>query len=121
MIYAWIETFNGQVVPSSWEAIGAAKLLGSPVVAIIFGKNASAVAADAAIYGADQQIVSEDATLEQFRLEPYAALLAKLVQANAPEAIVAVGTSRARELLAAAAADTNSGLLTEVTELEKQA
>ena len=120
MIYAWIETFNGQVVPSSWEAIGAAKLIGSPVVAVIFGKNASAIAADAALHGADQQIVSEDATLEQFRLEPYAALLAKLVSDNKPEAVVAVGTSRARELLAAAAADTNSGLLSEVTELEKQ-
>lgn len=121
MIYAWIETFNGHAVPSSWEAIGAAKLIGSPVVAVIFGKNASAIAADAAMHGADQQIVCEDATLEHFRLEPYAALLAKLVQENKPQAVVAVGTSRARELLAAAAADTDSGLLTEVTEIEAQA
>jgi electron transfer flavoprotein alpha subunit len=120
MIYAWVENFNGKAVPSSWEALGAARQIGEPVVALVFGKNAQALAAEAAQHGATEQIVCEDVTLEHFRLEPYAALLAKLVRENKPQGLVAVATSRARELFAAAAADTDSGLFTEVTELSTQ-
>jgi electron transfer flavoprotein alpha subunit len=123
-VYTWIETFNGHAVPSSWEALGAGRTLADslkvPLTALIFGKNANAIAATAATYGADSAIVCEDTTLESFRLEPYAALLIKLVNENKPKVVIAVGTSRARELLAASAADTDSSLLTEVIELELQ-
>lgn len=121
-VYVWIETFNGQPVSSSWEALGAGRLvadkLGVPLTALVFGENAAAVAAESGSHGADKAIVCEDATLNGFRLEPYAALLTKLVQDNAPKAVVAIGTARGRELLAASSADTDSGLLTEATSLE---
>ena len=121
-VYVWIETFDGSANPTSWEALGAGRTLADgfsvPLTALVFGENASAVANDAAKYGADKSIVCEDATLKDFRLEPYAALLTKLVQDNAPKAVVAVGTNRGRELLAASAADTDSGMLTEATEIE---
>ena len=39
---------------------------------------------------------------------------------NQPKVVLAVGSSRGRELLAASAADTDNGLLTEVTELDLQ-
>jgi electron transfer flavoprotein alpha subunit len=123
-VYTWIETFNGHAVPSNWEALGAGRTLADglkiPLVALVFGKNANTTAATAATYGADSAIVSEDATLDGFRLEPYAALLTKLVNENKPKVVIAVGTSRARELLAASAADTDSSMLTEVIELELQ-
>ncbi|MAS35895.1 MAG: electron transfer flavoprotein subunit alpha [Anaerolineaceae bacterium] len=123
-VYVWVETFNGQPNPASWEALGAGRTLaakaGVPLTALIFGENAAQVAATAAQYGADSAIICEDATLSGFRLEPYAALLTKMVEANQPVAVLAVGTSRARELLAASAADTNGGLLTEVTEFTAQ-
>jgi electron transfer flavoprotein alpha subunit len=123
-IYAWIETFNGEPVHVSWEALGAgrelANTLGLPLTALVFGQNATQVAQEAAQYGADSVIVADDPTLNDFRLEPYAALLTKLVQDNAPKFVLAVGTSRARELLAASAADTDSGLLTEVSNMELQ-
>jgi electron transfer flavoprotein alpha subunit len=121
-VFVWIETFNGKALPSSWEALGAGKhiasKLGVTVTALVFGESAEAVANEAAQYGADKVLVSSDATLSGFRLEPYAALLSKLVEEQKPKAVVAIGTSRGRELLAASAADTNSGVLTEVTSLE---
>jgi len=120
-VFVWIETHDGQANPTSWEALGAGKTLadgfGGPLVALVFGTNAEAVAADAAKYGAAKAIISTDDTLAQFRLEPYAALLTKLVQDNSPKVVLAVGTSRARELLAASAADTDSGMMTEAVEL----
>lgn len=117
-VFVWIETFKGKVLPVSWEALGAGKLLGvTPVTALVFGENASAAAAEAFTYGADKAIVCEDATLNDFRLEAYAALLTKLVQEGAPKAVIAGATSRGRELLAASAADTDSPMLGDVLSL----
>jgi electron transfer flavoprotein alpha subunit len=121
-VYAWIETVEGKVNSSSWEALGAGKTLaetfGVPLVALVFGPGAAEIGAEAGKYGAAQSLVCDDATLKDFRLEPFAALLAKLVQDNAPKAVVAVGTSRGRELLAAAVADTDSTLLSEVIDMQ---
>mgnify|MGYP005841369533 CR=1 FL=1 len=121
-VFVWIETFNGQATPTSWEALGAGRLiadqLGVPLAALVFGEGAGAVAAEAGQYGANQALICEDATLHGFRLEPYAALLTRLVTERQPRVVLAVGTARARELLAASAADTDSSLLTEVISLE---
>lgn len=120
-IYVWIETYEGKAALTSWEALAAGRKLadgmGVPVTALVFGKGAADVANEAGQYGADKAIVCDDATLGDFRLEPYAALLTKLVQDNGPKVVLAIGTSRARELLAASAADTDSGLITEGTDL----
>jgi electron transfer flavoprotein alpha subunit len=123
-VYVWIETFEGQPTSTSWEALGAgrklADSLGLPLTALIFGENAPEVATQAGHYGADTALVAEDPTLHGFRLEAYAALLTSLVQAHQPKIVLAVSSSRSRELLAASAADTDSGLLTEVTDFALQ-
>ncbi len=120
-VFVWIETFNGQPVITSWEALGAGKTLadglGTTVTAVVFGENASAVAKQAAEFGASKVVVAEDATLKDFRVEAYASLLTKLVNDNSPKVVLAVGTNRGRELLSASAADTDSGMITEGTEL----
>ncbi len=120
-VYTWVEVFNGKAIPASWEALAAGRMLadafGVPLTAVVFGTNAGAVAAEAAQYGANKALVCDDATLKDYRLEPYAALLSKLVQENAPKAVVAAATSRGRELLAASAADTDSPLLSDVLKL----
>lgn len=120
-VFVFVETVDGVVNNVSWEALGAgstiAESLGTDVTALVFGSNASAVAEEAGHYGANKAIICEDATLETFRLEPYADLLTKLVADHTPEAVIAVATSRGRELMAASAADTDSGLITEAIEL----
>lgn len=120
-VFVFVETFDGSANAVSWEALGAAKIVadafGTDITALVFGTNAAAVATQAGHYGADKAIVCDDVTLEIFRLEPYAALLTKLVEEQSPQAVIAVSTNRARELLAASAADTNSGLVTEAIEL----
>ena len=120
-VFVWIETVEGKASPTSWEALGAgttiASGLGTDVTALVFGENAEAVAKEAAQYGANKVIVSTDATLKAWRVEAYAALLTKLVQDNSPQAVIAVGTSAARELLASSAADTDSAMLTDAVEV----
>lgn len=116
-VFVYVESFDGAASSVSWEAIAAAKTaadaFGTDITALVFGKNAGEIAKQAGHYGADKAIVCEDATLENYRLEPYAALLTKLAEDNSPEAVFAVSTSQARELLAASAADTDSGMVSE--------
>ena len=120
-VFVWIETFEGRGSSSSWEALAAgrrlADALGLGLTALVFGENAAALGAAAGQYGADQAIVSEDDSLSAYRLEPYAALLTRLVQQHKPTMVIAVASNRGRELLASSAADVGAGLISEAIDL----
>lgn len=84
-IFVWIEQFQGQPATASWEAIGAARRLtgelGGSVTACLFGgEGIQPLAQEAISYGADTVLLAEDGTLADFRVEPYAALLAQVVR-----------------------------------------
>src|SRR4030042_3137027 len=121
-LWVFIDQFKGQALPTSWEGIGAAKMLseqlGAGITAVIFGKNIEAIAADAVKYGADQVFLAYDATLEDYLSEPYTALLAKLARDSSPDVILFPTTTRGRELAAMAAIDLNTGVLADVVGLE---
>ncbi len=124
-VFVWIDHFRGKPLNAAWEALGAgrtvAAALGVPVTALVFGKGVDSVVAEAFHYGADKVLKADDATLADYRLEPYAALLGKLVAESQPQVVLAGASTRGRELLAAAAADANAGLLADVTELAVEA
>lgn len=123
-LWVFIDQFKGQALPTSWEGIGAAKTLaeqlGAGITAVIFGKNVEAIAADAFKYGADEVFLADDSTLEDYRSEPYTALLAKLARDSSPDVILFPTTTRGRELAAMAAIDLNTGVLADVVALEVQ-
>ena len=117
-VFVFIETFGGRAVPSSWEALGAAKSLAAQldgdVTALVFGEKAQEIAAEAGRLGAASAIVCDDDSLAEYRLETYAALLSQLVAERKPRVALAVASNRGRELLACAAGDTNSGMISDV-------
>jgi electron transfer flavoprotein alpha subunit len=121
-IWVFIDQFKGQALPTSWEGIGAAKylasLLGGGVTALVFGKGVDAVAAEAFQYGADEVLLADDATLDDYRCEPFTALVAKLAGDAKPEVILFPTTTRGRELAAMSAIDLNTGVLPDVVALE---
>jgi len=121
-IWVYIDQFKGEALPTSWEGIGAAKILaeqlGGGITALIFGNNVEAIASQAFQYGADEVLLAEDASLEDYRSEPYTALLAKLASESSPEVILFPTTTRGRELSAMAAIDLNTGVLPDVIGLE---
>ena len=121
-IWVYIDQFKGEALPTSWEGIGAAKTLagqpGGGITALIFGKNVEAIAAEAFSYGADEVFLADDASLEDYRAEPYTALLAKLAGDSSPEVILFPTTTRGRELAAMAAIDLNTGVLADVIGFE---
>ncbi|KXK48925.1 MAG: electron transfer flavoprotein subunit alpha/FixB family protein [Anaerolineae bacterium] len=120
-VLVWIETEGGKAKPTSWEAVGAGKLIadgfGVGVTAVVLGENAAGVAQEALKFGASSALACDDPTLTTYRFEAYAPILSKLVADRSPKALVAVATAAGRELAAAVAADTDSAILSEVVEL----
>ena len=123
-IWVYIDQFNGEAIPSSWEAVGAARLLadqfGGGVTAVVAGVQVKDAAELAVQYGADQVYFCDDATLKDFRAEPYASLLSGLAKEHQPEVILFPTTSRGRELAGMVAVDLKTGVLPDVTALEIQ-
>jgi electron transfer flavoprotein alpha subunit len=123
-VWVYIDQFNGEAIPSSWEAIGAARMLadqiGGGVTAIIAGSEVQQLGEQAIQFGADQVFLCDDGTLQEFRAEPYASLLSGLAEEHQPEVILFPTTSRGRELAAMVAVDLKTGVLPDVTALEVQ-
>ncbi len=117
-VFAWIETFAGAAIPSSWEALGAAKSIAAAfntdVSVIVLGQNAEAIAKEAGYYGAGNAFICDEQTLAKYRPEAYAPFLSNLVKEQQPVAVVSVASNRGRELFASAAVDTAGGLISEV-------
>lgn len=118
MIFVWAEHFEGKLVQASREALGLATQLDGDVTALIFGQGVDDVVQEAFHYGASKVIKADDATLADFRPEPYIALLAKLASDQPPDFVVAAATTRGREVLGGASADLDTGLLHDVTEVQ---
>ncbi len=120
-VFVWVESFAGRALPSSWEALAAANALAADldcaVTALVFGEQAQAIASTAADYGAREAICCSDASLTAYRHETYAALLSQLVAERKPKAVLAIASNRGRELLASAAGDSGSGMISDVIEL----
>jgi len=121
-VFVWIEQYKGKVASASWEATGLARRLadqlGGRVTACVFGGLGVAPLAQEAIsYGADTVLLAEDATLADFRVEPYTALLARSVREAGPAAVLIGATFRGRELGPALAVDLDTGCIADCTAL----
>ncbi len=121
-ILVWIETFKGNAVPVSYECLGEAKKIanGGKVTAAVFGENATAIAHEAITLGADQVCVCEDATLAEYRAEPFTALLAKLAADLKPEVIMMGASTRGRDISSGLAVDLEAGAIADCIALEEQ-
>ncbi len=121
-VWVWVEQEGGRAHPVSWELLGQARKMAQalevPVSAVVMGSEVETLAGQAIAYGADTVYLADDPTLGVFRLEPYVALLVKLVQEGRPEILLLGATTRGRDLSAAAAADLGTGLAADCTGLE---
>ena len=113
----YVDHFNDEVQPASWEALGLAKSLGS-AEAVVFGSGVEAVVKAAFEHGADEVFVADDASLADYRAEPYASTLSQLASAQGPDLILFPTTARTRELAAMSAVDLNTGVLTDIAGFE---
>jgi len=121
-ILVWIETFKGSAVPVSYECLGEARKLanGGSVTAAVFGEKAVTIASEAITFGADKAIVCEDATLVEYRAEPYIALLAKVATDLKPDVIMAGASTRGRDVSSGLAVELEAGAIADCIAIEEQ-
>jgi electron transfer flavoprotein alpha subunit len=123
-VWVYIDQFKGEPIAASWESLTAAWNLagsfGGGVTAIVAGSGVKGVAEQAVQFGADEVFFADDASLADFRAEPYASLVSNLAKEHKPEVILFPTTTRGRELAAMVAVDLNTGVLPDVTALEVQ-
>jgi electron transfer flavoprotein alpha subunit len=116
-VLVWIEPED----TIAWEALGAARTaadeLGGQLVALVLGENTDHLSADAIRYGADSVLTADDATLKNFRLEPYAAIVTQLVQEHQPALLLMGASNAGLELSAYVAAKLGVGLAPNCTSL----
>ncbi len=121
-VWVFIDQFKGEAHASAWEVVGAGKelagMLGGGVTAVVAGSGVKGVADEAFHYGVSEVLLADDASLADFRAEPYASLVSSLAKEHQPEAILFPTTSRGRELAAMVAVDLNTGVMPDAMALE---
>ena len=121
-IWAYIDHFKGEPLMPSWEAIGAARMLaeklGGEVAAVVLGSGMDMVVQSAFDYGADKVIVADDATLADYRPEPYVETLAKAAAEHSPAVILFPTTTRGRELAAMTGAALDAGVIADIIAMD---
>lgn len=121
-IWAYIDQFQGQVLPASWEALSVARSLadkdGGQVGALVLGQDVGAIADEAGAYGADVVQVADSEELADFRPEAYADVIGKLATEAQPDVILFPTNSRSREIAGMLAVDLEAGVLIDVIEIE---
>jgi len=120
-VFVWIEQFKGEPLSLSWEVLGKARELadarGTRAAAIVLGHDVEDIAQQAISYGADTVYLADDATLADFRADPYAAVIKRLVEEYQPAIMLWGGTSRGRDLAAAVGADLGVGVAVDCLDL----
>jgi electron transfer flavoprotein alpha subunit len=114
----YIDHFKGEVQPASWEALGLAKKFGT-AGAVLFGSNLAGLVKTAFEFGADEVLFADDPGLTDYRAEAYASTFSALANVQKPDLLLLPTTSRTRELAAMMAIDLNTGVLVDVTALDK--
>lgn len=121
-VWVYIDQFKGKATPASWEALGAGQMLagalGGGVTAVVLGGGVAEVAKEAFEHGANSVMLCDDPTLAEFRVEPYAATLAKAAAEARPEVIVGPTNARVRETFGWASVELGTGVIVDATAIE---
>src|SRR4051812_19685671 len=109
---------GGGVRKTTLAALTAARGLGEPSAVVIAAPGSAAGVKDAlAEYGAATVYVAESADIDDYLVAPKAEVLAQLVGEKSPAAVVIPSSPEGKEVAARLAVKTDSGFLTDVTEI----
>ena len=109
---------GGGVRKTTLEALTAARALGEPSAVVVGAPGTASGVTDAlAEYGAQKVYVAEAPEVDEFLVAPKAEVLAQLVGSASPAAVVIPSSPEGKEVAARLAVKTDSGFLTDVTEI----
>ncbi|MFA7109162.1 MAG: electron transfer flavoprotein subunit alpha/FixB family protein [Sphaerochaetaceae bacterium] len=121
-ILVFVEQTKGKIHNVTFELLNKASELASvinqPVYALMIGKTVANNAEELFCYGADRVFSYEDEALENFLIEPYAAVFEDFINKYKPTAILVGATNIGRSLAPRVAARFKTGLTADCTALE---
>jgi electron transfer flavoprotein alpha subunit len=121
-VWVWVEQFQGQVCPISWEMMGKgrqlADTLSTSLTACVLGDGVAEIAQEAIAYGADRVFLIDHPSLGTCRTRPYAECLVHLAQDHRPGIFLLGASSRGRDLAGAVATELHTGLTADCTGLD---
>ena len=124
-ILVLLEHRGGELKTASLQALSTARRLadatGDTVIALALGSTAASSAEAAGAHGADRLLAVQDATLDLYEPEVYAATLADAARTSAADTVLLAGTSLGRDVAARTCARLGTGLLSDVVELTRTA
>ena len=110
------EHSDGSVKKVTTELLTAARRLGSPSV-VWTGAGAQEAKEKLAEFGAEKVYVADSADLADYVVAPKAELLAQLVSATSPTAVLIAGSAEGKEVAGRLAVKTGSGVLTDAVDV----
>ncbi|MFH1864705.1 MAG: electron transfer flavoprotein subunit alpha [Candidatus Eisenbacteria bacterium] len=119
----WVvaEQRGGEIHGVSFELLGRGRELadtrGAPLAAVLLGSNLGDAGRDLIAHGADTVYVVDDPELLHYRDEPYANVVAALIEKYKPEIVLTGATSIGRSLIPRVAIQARTGLTADCTAL----
>jgi electron transfer flavoprotein alpha subunit len=124
-ILVLLEHRQGELKASSLQTLSTARRLadatGDSVIALALGSTAAASAELAGSHGADRLLAVSDGALDLYVPETFAATLAEAARTSAADTVLLPGTSLGRDVAARACARLETGLLSDLVEIERKA
>ena len=114
-----VEHAEGKPKKVTLELLTAARALGEPVAVVVGAPGSAQPLVDAlAEYGAATVVAAESADVDKHLVTPQVAVLADLVAAEAPAAVLIASSAAGKEVAARLAMRTRSGILTDAVGLD---
>ncbi|MHB8124886.1 MAG: FAD-binding protein [Desulfitobacteriaceae bacterium] len=120
-VWVIIEYNHGKVAPVAWELLGEGRKLaddlGCELCGVVVGYQVEPVISEGFAYGAEKVYVVDNPVLKDFRTEPYAEALTKLITKYQPEIVLMGATAMGRDVFPAVATKMQTGLTADCTVL----
>jgi electron transfer flavoprotein alpha subunit len=115
------EVRDGELRNVSYEAIAAAKEMsdGGEVVGLLCGDSVSALGENMIHYGADRVLIAENEQLKTYTTDGYNQAVMQVIDQEKPDGIVFGHTALGKDLSPRIAAKLESGLISDITGIEK--
>lgn len=119
-ILVFAEQRDGSFRKSAYEALGLAKSLGGEVHALVVGNNVSGIAPSLGAYGAQTVHLVDDAALQLYWSDGYAAALEAAIDAVNPDLVLGVASAMGKDLMPRLAARKGMALITNCITLTQE-
>jgi electron transfer flavoprotein alpha subunit len=116
-ILVFTEFTNGQLKKGALEMLSAARKSGLKVQALALGSGAKGLGAQLGKEGVDEAFVGDNASFDKYNPELFAQAVTAVLSEQKPAVVLATATMLARDLFPRVAAQLQTGIATDCTEL----